>query len=120
MKNLIKKLTGTHDSILLERATMVAERIGNAQRSLLITLRTKRANLQHELATLSDLAPTQTTQLSVAHREFNPGAFANRVHELKVQLKDVNEELAIAEATMAEWGGDPNETNETEVPVING
>lgn len=103
MNHLIRALTASDSSIKLSRATLLAETIINAQRALLNHYQGQLTALQHELATLADLAPTQTTQLSVGHPNFDPTRYTNTIHALKLQIREVTINRDEAQATLDQY-----------------
>lgn len=116
MNKLIAALTASDNTIKLNRATTLAGRIGLAQQVIVTTLRSRLAKIHHEISQLTDLAPTQTTQLSVASEHFSPERFVNELHQKRVEAKAVTEQLEIALGTLAEFGSEEELTRLNEGP----
>lgn len=117
MNKLIAALTASDSSIKMARATAVAGRIGLAQQTIVTTLKGRLAKINHEISQLTDLAPTQTTQLSVASENFSPERFVNELHQKRVEAKNVREQLDIALETLAEFGTEEELAKLTDSPT---
>lgn len=120
MTNLIAQLTQNGNDLIKGRATRLAERIGIAQGNLMSSLRGRIAALKHDLSNLLDLGPTQTTQLSVGHESFSPGALVSKIQELKVNIKGLENQLALAQQTAAAWGASENDLSGANVLPVQG
>lgn len=114
MKNLIAQLTASDINIKHARATLVGAQIEAAQVNLIHGIKAQILKSETELHQLMDLAPTQTTQLSVGHENFSPGGFVSAIQEKKNRLHELNIQLRLAKETLADWGG---ETPEQEAPT---
>jgi hypothetical protein len=99
-------IAGSAEGIKLARATAVANSAEIAQKALINNLYAKKNRLEVEQGQLTDLAPESGDSLRPAPN-FNATQWAAGVQSVKLQLNDVDREIAAAESTYAEWFGTP-------------
>lgn len=96
-------LTKSDSAIKGDRARIAGTSAEKAQRKIIDNLIEKQDELILEQIKLSDLNPTTNTSLIVGDGQFNGTQWAEKMHEIKVALLNVEVELEIAEETYEEW-----------------
>lgn len=96
-------LTKSDSVIKGDRARIAGTSAEKAQRKIIDRLVEKQDELILEQIKLSDLNPTTNTSLLVGDGSFNGNQWAEKMHEIKVALLNVEIELEVAEETYEEW-----------------
>lgn len=113
-KSLKSQMTGTHQSVLSNRADMLITQAKLAQEGLIKEKQAVVNKLKLQLNGLTDLAPTSTTALTIEGLlSSDPDKWVQDVHAIKVELQLAEEEVLVAQETYNEWF--PDETKEVTV-----
>jgi hypothetical protein len=91
------------DSVLKRRAGNLATTAEIAQQTLINDLKNKKATLELQLATLTDLAPNNKLDLTPSSESWDPNKWVTEVQNTKQQLYNLGIQLQLAEATYNEF-----------------
>lgn len=100
-----KNLTASFKELRGQRATLLSASAEDAQSELIRDLKKKQRDYQTRLLSLEDLGPDCTTSLKITPKEFNAESWVRELHNAKLQLALIEQELKIAEDTYKEFFG---------------
>ena len=91
------------DNVLKRRAGNLATTAEIAQQTLINDLKNKKANLELQLANLTDLAPNNKLDLTPSSENWDPNKWVAEVQNIKQQLYNLGIQLQLDEATYDEF-----------------
>lgn len=113
---LYKKMTQGHSAVLAERQSLLGQSLYNSQNALLLSLKEKESTLKIKISQLLDFGPQRTTDLKASHPMDEAKKLIQDLHELKVQLVEIQVEIKIAEETYKELFEDEESKDEESKP----
>lgn len=102
--SLVKSMTQSHDGIKKARAINLASQIEIAQTNKINGIKQRIFETQNSLDAMNDFAPDSTVSLKA--KDVDTTRFVNEIHDLNLQLVELNVELKVAEATYSNWFGE--------------
>lgn len=98
-----KLISDNGDNVLKRRAGNLATTAEIAQQTLINDLKNKKANLELQLANLTDLAPNNKLDLTPSSENWDPNKWVTEVQNIKQQLYNLDIQLQLAQATYDEF-----------------
>lgn len=96
-------LKASNKAIKATRAKLIAEDAEASQEDLLRHFKKKERELKSKLASLTDVYPDSELSLRVVKKDFNAAILFEDIHNVKVELANLQVEVKIAEETTKEW-----------------
>lgn len=104
MANKFSRSISTGNTVLGERATIVASQAKRAQEDLVRELEGKRDDLKMDIIKMTDVSPDNTQSLKpTGLAADDPKQWVAKLHKAQVELALLEQELKIAQATLKEW-----------------
>jgi hypothetical protein len=113
--SLVQYLSGNSTNpTLKQRAVAAATRIILAQEQLVNGLQQDLMNKQAALETLLDVGPDTSDSLRPTKSDFDPVKLVQEVHELELEIVELNVKVRVASERLDMWS---KEGDETEQPI---
>lgn len=97
-------LIRSNSEIRADRGKRISERVGDAQKKLIMDIKDRIRRKQDELESMMDLSTDNTnTSMNVIAADFDASNFVERINTLKVEIRLDEIKLDIAEETNEEW-----------------
>ena len=96
-------LAATGQKVLDRRSDIVYRSAATAMQDKITGLERRRDAVEIELLNLTDMSVSSRDSLRPGNVNFNATSWIDQVCELNLQIRDINEEIAIAEAVQAEY-----------------
>ena len=109
MKKFVSNLKTAHKDIRAKKAELIAEDAEAASNKFVSDLKEKQRTIKRSLMDLEDLSPDSTLSLRVTKDNFNATDWIKAIHEKKMELALITEEVTRAEETHAEYFGETEE-----------
>lgn len=103
LNKFTQTISDNGDNVLKRRAGNLATTAEIAQQTLINDLKNKKANLELQLATLTDLAPNNKLDLTPSSENWDPNKWVTEVQNIKQQLYNLGIQLQLAQATYDEF-----------------
>lgn len=103
LNKFTQTISDNGDNILKRRAVNLATTAEIAQQTLINDLKNKKANLELQLANLTDLAPNNKLDLTPSSENWDPNKWVTEVQNIKQQLYNLGIQLQLSQATYDEF-----------------
>lgn len=103
LNKFTQTISDNGDNVLKRRAGNLATTAEIAQQTLINDLKNKKANLELQLANLTDLAPNNKLDLTPSSENWDPNKWVTEVQNIKQQLYNLGIQLQLAQATYDEF-----------------
>jgi short-subunit dehydrogenase involved in D-alanine esterification of teichoic acids len=98
-------LTSSGQEVLDKRSTIVLSRTKAAMTDKLTALKRQRESLELDELNLVDVSVETRDSLRPTSKNFNPVIWTEQLLEINMALKDINDEIEVAEALYSEYFG---------------
>lgn len=103
MGKFFERMSQNDSKALVARAKQIDTQARIAQEAIIAKLKNEKARLELKLQDLTDFAPETSMSLRPGVTNWNPEAWAKKLHEVKLSLYENAVELQIAEETMKDF-----------------
>lgn len=103
LNKFTQTISDNGDNVLKRRAGNLSTTAEIAQQTLINDLKNKKANLELQLANLTDLAPNNKLDLTPSSENWDPNKWVTEVQNIKQQLYNLGIQLQLAQATYDEF-----------------
>lgn len=99
---LLEQMVKENKNLRLDRARIIESSINRAEKALIMNIENALDEKKSQLLQLRDFGPDNTTDLRVGTGNFNAPKFVSRNLELRMEIRDLTEQLEEAKSMLKE------------------